>query len=114
MKGETLTIDLGIYRTPGSKVFTGRPRGKDVRNRSKIDSEEANYNKVQIIIPVDIASINPSFLEEFLKTVVTKYGEAGFFEKFSFINEGKYKILEDLEEAVERLLRDENALTAHG
>ena len=105
-------IDLGLYKTPGAKVFTGRPRGKDVRIKSEIDSLETKHNKISITIPEDISSINPSFLEEFLETVVIKLGERGFYDKFSFINPGRYKVTIDLEEAIERILHEENALAS--
>jgi len=103
-------IDLQVYRTPGAKVFTTRPRGIEVRNASRIDQLEAEYDQITITIPSDISSINPSFLEEFFENVVMKLGEIGFFKKFSFINEGRYKIDSDLTEAIERILREENAL----
>ena len=103
-------IDLQDFRTPGSKVFTTRPRGVDVRKKSQIDSIEPTYDKITIIIPNDISSINPSFLEEFFENVVMKLGESGFYQKFSFINEGRYKIENDLSEAIDRILREESAL----
>lgn len=46
-----------------SKVFTGRDRGEMVRKKSKIDELEREFDKVTIIIPKDIRSINPSFLK---------------------------------------------------
>lgn len=104
------TINLQDYRTVGSKVFTGRDRGIQVRTLSKIDLLADQADTVSIIIPEDIRSINPSFLEEFLFNVVTKLGETSFKQKFSFVNKGRYKIENDLNEAVERILRDENAL----
>ena len=110
MEPRVHNIDLQVYRTPGAKVFTGRPRGLEVRNLSKIDSIEPQYDKITITIPSDISSINPSFLEEFLENVVVKLGEDGFYRKFSFINDGRYKIDSDLFEAIERILRLENAL----
>lgn len=107
---ETTKINLDDYRTPNSKVFTGRDRGIEVRTKSRIDILESQSDKIDIIIPSDIRSINPSFLEEFLVNVVTKLGAHGFNNKFKFINEGRYKIEEDLEEAIDRILRDDNAL----
>jgi len=107
---EPLVINLENHRTLGSKVFTGRDRGINVRNESKIDSLESEYDKVQVIVPSDVRSINPSFLEEFLFNVVQKLGADGFRKKFSFISEGRYDITQDLEEAVDRILREENAL----
>jgi hypothetical protein len=103
-------INLQDYRTPGSRVFTGRDRGIDVRQASKIDLLEAQSDEVVIKIPEDIGSINPSFLEEFLYNVVNKLHAEAFFRKFKFENNGRYKINNDLQEAVERILREETAL----
>jgi hypothetical protein len=110
MEAKVYNINLQDFRTPGSKVFTTRPRGIEVRTNSNIDNIEPNYDKIVITIPSDISSINPSFLEEFFENVVTRLGETGFYQKFSFVNEGRYKIDIDLTEAIERILREENAL----
>jgi len=108
----TNTIDLELYRTEKSKVFTGRDRGIEVRELSRIDYFESISDKVIIIIPEEIRSINPSFLEELLVNVVTKLKAEGFFKKFVFDNKSpRYKIEIDLEEAIDRILRNENALT---
>ncbi len=112
MVNKLYTIDLQNFRTPGAKVFTTRPRGIQVREASQIDSLESQYDQIVIRIPEDIASINPSFLEEFLEHVVVKLGEADFRKKFVFDNPGRYKIDVDLTEAVERILRIENALAS--
>jgi hypothetical protein len=103
-------IDLQDYRNPGAKVFTTRPRGKVVREQSGIDLVEPKYDKIEVVVPSDISSINPSFLEEFLENVVVKLGETKFRSKFRFINEGRYKIDDDLTEAIERILREESAI----
>ncbi|MDP4581717.1 MAG: hypothetical protein NWS66_02440 [Saprospiraceae bacterium] len=103
-------IDLQTYRTPNSRVFTGRDRGIEVREASKIDILEAECETITIAIPDDIGSINPSFLEEFLYNVVIKLQPDIFFKKFNFQNNGRYKINNDLHEAVERIVREENAL----
>jgi hypothetical protein len=105
-----IQIDLGVYRTIGSKVFTGRDRGIEVREKSKIDELEPTNDEIEIVIPDDIRSINPSFLEEFLNRVVTKLKEENFYKKFKFVSNGRYKIESDLNEAVDRILREENAL----
>lgn len=105
-------IDLEKYRTPGSKVFTGRDRGIEVRKESKIDEiEQDTQNKIQIIIPEDIRSINPSFLEEFLFNVVTKLKKDGFMNKFEFVNKSvRYVFDEDLDEAIDCILRRDSSL----
>lgn len=105
-------IDLEKYRTKGSKVFTGRERGIKIREESNIDNLIETSETVEISIPADIMSINPSFLEEFLINVVSKLGKEQFYNKVKFVTESKrYDITEDLEEAVDRILRNYNALT---
>lgn len=106
----TQTIDLQSFRTKGSKVFTGRDRGQQDRKASKIDDLAKNFDKIELVIPEDIYSINPSYLEEFLVNVVQKLGKADFFKKFTIVNNGPYKIQKDLNEAIDRILREENAL----
>lgn len=103
-------IYLKDYRTPNSKVFTGRDRGVIVRENSRIDILESQCEKLNIIVPDDIRSINPSFLEEFLHNIVIKLGENNFSKKIEFVTSGKYNIQSDLDEAVESILREESAL----
>ncbi len=105
-------INLELFRTPTAKVFTGRDRGIEVRTNSKIDELELQSDKIKIIIPEDIRSINPSFLEEFLFNVVTKLNKEGFMKKFIFENKSsRYDFTNDLEEAIDCILRRNNALT---
>ena len=110
-----LTIDLNDYKVKGSKVFTGRDRGIEIREKTKIDSLFTNgsdSDNLTIIIPPEIMSINPSFLEEFLFNIVNKLGKEKFYQKVKFSNNSeRYDINEDLEEAVDRILRANNALT---
>ncbi len=105
------TIDLSNFRTAGSKVFTGRDRGIFVRNNSKIDELVSTNDHIDILVPDDIRSINPSFLEEFLINVVQKLGKEKFYRNIFFKTSGRYNIEEDLQEAVDSILREENGLS---
>ena len=109
---ENIIINLNDFRTEGSKVFTGRDRGIQVRKDSNIDNLLNENKNIEIIIPEDIRSINPSFLEEFLLNAVRKFGKNLFFEKVKFTNPGKYHIGDDIEEAVDSILREKNGLTS--
>jgi hypothetical protein len=105
-------INLSDFRTPGSKVFTGRDRGIFVRSNSKIDELITSpETHIQIIVPEDIRSINPSFLEEFLINVVQKLGKERFYKNIIFKTSGRYDIQDDLEEAIDSILREENGLS---
>ena len=55
-------------------------------------------------------NINPSFFEEFLINVVRKYRKEGFLKKFIFENTGDYNYLKPLNEAIDRILRENIAL----
>lgn len=112
----TITIDLEKYRSVDkqtrykSKVFTGRDRGKDVREESRIDALEAANDKIIISVPEDIYSINPSFFEELFKNVVKKLGRKGFLSKFEIKSNGDYDFQEELTEAIDRILNDATAI----
>lgn len=103
-------IDLEKFRTPGSKVFTGRDRGQIVRKSSRIDEIALTNDIIKIVIPDNIYSINPSFFEELFLNVVLTLGKEEFFNKFKFESRGDYKYTKPLHEAIERILRKNTAL----
>ena len=59
---------------------------------------------IKIIIPKDVYSITPSFLEEFLLNIIRKLGMKRFFEKVKFISESGYQYESSLFETAERIL----------
>lgn len=105
-------INLERYRTESgstkSRVFIGRDRGKYVRDKSNIDKLFEENDKLVIIIPDDIYSITPSFLEELLFKIVRKYGRTEFEKKFT--TRGKYDLSSSLDEAIGRILQDKTGI----
>ena len=97
-------INLGEYLKGKSKVFTGNDFGDRVRIMSKIDSLSL-YSEITIIVPNNVRSINPSFLESFLKNVVINLGKELFKSRINFYNNGIYKVDDDINNAIERILR---------
>lgn len=114
MKSKDNMINLEDYRVKIgkkiSKVFTGRDRGKEVRKKSRIDELEKSFDEVYVVIPDNVYSINPSFLEEFLVNVVTKLGKEAFLKKFHFTSEGNYEIEMPLNQAIDRILKNKTAI----
>lgn len=108
----TAKINLEQFRTQSrttkSRVFTGRDRGKEVREKSKFDELFENSDKLEINIPNDIFSITPSFLEELLYNMVSKYGKEKVLSKLSI--KGTYDIDQSLAQATERILQEKNGL----
>ena len=92
-----------------SKVFTGRDRGEYVRTRSHIDDIDTQYDSIEIIIPENIKSINPSF-EELFRNVVIRHGRDTFMERYKFTSKGSYSYEKTLSEAIQRILRNNTAI----
>ncbi|WP_316826041.1 STAS-like domain-containing protein [Pedobacter miscanthi] len=103
-------IELEKFRSPGAKVFTGRDRGKKVREDSHIDDIEAANEEVTIVIPDNVYSIIPSFFEELFLNSVLKLGRDRFLNKFKFQSLGNYKYEKPLNEAIDRILRKTTAI----
>lgn len=103
-------INLEDYRVQGAKVFTGRDRGKFVREKSNLDKIETQFSEVFIIIPREVYSIIPSFFEELFLNVVLKLGREKFLSKFKIESQGEYKYEKPLNEAIDRILRTKTAL----
>lgn len=113
MKSKDNIINFEDFRTvisgKPSKVFTGRDRGAEVRSKSKIDDLLSSYGSVTLVIPNDIYSITPSFLEEFLKTSVEKYGRE-VLSKIILSSDNEYDLSEPMDEAIDRILSTSTAL----
>ena len=93
-----------------SKVFTGRDRGVYVREKSHIDDMDTSYDNIEVIIPENIKSINPSFFEELFRNVVIKHGRDTFMKKYKFTSKGSYRYEKTLTEAIQRILRSHTAI----
>ena len=92
-----------------SLIYTGRKRGLKVRDDSKIDELMQQYETIKVIIPVDVFSITPSFLEEFFFNAVRKYGR-GVFENKIQIETNGYNISSQLDEAIGRILSNKSSI----
>lgn len=107
------TIDLKDHctriRGKLAKVFTGRDRGETVRKQSKLDEIYHKDGEITIIIPQGTFSITPSFLEELFTNIVKENGIEKFRETVHIEPNG-YNIEVPLEEAIERIMQDKNAL----
>lgn len=100
------TINLGDFLINQTKVLTFPKQGDDAKKKSNLNKLEKAYPKITIVVPEQIRSVNPSFLQAFLVDVVKKLGKNGFNKKFTFESKGNYKIDDDVYEAVDRILRE--------
>ena len=102
-----ITLDLADYQENKSRVFTGRDFGKEVKESTHINELINMFDVVNIKVPDNIGSINPSFLEEFLYDVVIELGEEKTYEKVVFLCPGNYvdSMKSDVDESISRILR---------
>ena len=85
-----------------SRVLTGKRNGEEVRIKSRLDEIFSGREPLTVVVPDDVFSVTPSFLEEMFKNVVLRYGRNVVLENVKF--KGKYKIQSAFDEAVNRII----------
>jgi hypothetical protein len=91
------------YRTPGSTSFVGRPQGEEVREKLGMEGLDISPDEVELIIPGDTTSFNPSFFLGLLYNSIKKLGVEGFKRKYSLIVETEN---EELKNAIKKNIDD--------
>jgi hypothetical protein len=85
-------------------IVIGRGNGISARKKHNIRKIINKYDTIRVIIPHHVATINPSFLKEFIKPAIDKLGEAGFKRKFNFVQKRTYyHINRDLDESIDQI-----------
>ena len=78
--------------------------GDKLRKETEIEEMEEESAEINIVIPENILSVNPSFLEGFLGTIIKKLGRDEFEKKFRFY--WSHDIKNDIEEVIQRIERE--------
>jgi len=97
------------FKELGGPVFVGRERGNRVREKFNLDQIDTSDEKIQIIVPEDTYSINPSFfLALFGKSIRTLGDKEAFFKKYEI--KAPEHILESIVSMVSRVLIEKKIL----
>ena len=105
------TFDLGDFRTyAGAKVFSGRPRGEEVRRQLGLSNLDASGERATIRIPDDVYTMNMSFFLGLCGESVVRYGPAEFARHYMF--EGPQVLLRDLPEYISQAVKESIPLQA--
>ena len=107
---EATTIDLGTVRDPQSRTYTGQPRGKAARSKLQIDSFDAREGTFSVRIPDDTYSVSPSFILGLFTQSIRRLGRTGFLARYDF-ESWPVELREAIEEAIDRVLTDADALS---
>lgn len=109
-------INLEDYREEGRKIFLGREHGEEIKKKSKFNEKIRLADKVILIIPDDIVSINPSFFEGLIHDAVILFGSDAFYAKLSLKNNTNdyNNFYNNLRMAVNNILLDQSILNSIG
>ena len=88
------------HRGQNSTTFTGNPQGAQVRKELHLDECDEKGEDVEIIVPKDTTSFNPSFYLGLLyKSIVHYHGMDGFKKKYQVV-------FEDTDQELVNLLKE--------
>lgn len=88
MIAEKESISLAQFRGSKSTLFTGRPQGEEARKKIKLDELDNKADvEVDLIIPEDTTSFNPSFYLGLLFNSIKKLGIENFSRKYHLVLE---------------------------
>ena len=103
-------IRMHSNRTAGSRVYSGRPLGEEVRGRLELNSKDKDNEVYYFLFPKDTMSINSSYFGGMLEESVISLGRNKFQEKYIFIyddgSELKQSLKENIEEGIEDALKE--------
>jgi hypothetical protein len=103
-----MTIDLSKFKNAKSRVLSGREEGKKVRSKLKLDQLDKSAEKVTILIPSEIISLNSSFFLGLFGPSVRNLGEIGFEQKYIFSCSDV--IMRSVKDGITRALKISNPL----
>ncbi|TCK96229.1 DUF4325 domain-containing protein [Paraburkholderia sp. BL9I2N2] len=99
-------IDFGTLEGP---VFTGRPRGEQLRDKLGVDALDESNEVVEVKIPDSTYSISSSFvLGLFGKSVVKAGSREAFYRKYHFMSSQMFRDVVDT--CVNRALQQKSIL----
>ncbi len=110
---EESIINLADYLPEGEKVLSEWEEGKRVGEETAINKRivalgQSDY--VTVRLPEQIRYVSPAFLEGFLSEAIREYGRSGLLRRVKFTEATQYDISDNLEEAIDRTLTEQNAL----
>ena len=98
-----LEVDLGRYRSGTGRVFAGRRRGRQCRERANLDEADATQKRVVVHIPKKTYSVNSSFFLAMFGPSIRHLGPEMFLKLYTFTGWDATQTVEDaIREAQDR------------
>ncbi|MCM1179253.1 MAG: hypothetical protein NC347_03275 [Clostridium sp.] len=93
-------IKISPYRRSGAKIFTSRDNGINARSELDLDALDQKSEIINVLIPSDTWSINPSFFGGLFEDSIKFYGDA-FETHYIFLYNDKSVLNEALKKNIE-------------
>lgn len=77
-------INMCNRRADGSKLYSGRPLGIDVRKDLELDAKDKDKGVYVFVFPEDTISINSSYFGGLFETSIMNLGREKFLAKYKF------------------------------
>ncbi len=103
-----MELQLGREISGEVKILSGRTKGEKVRSKYNLDVADTNDEKVNVIIPPRIWSINTSFFLGCFGKSVRFLGEKKFREKYIFDCDNELHT--NIEDGISRALNNGSAI----
>ena len=96
----TTEIRLGQFKRSEEKIFTDRDKGIEARRTLDLDSLEENNDIVNVLLPTDIWTVNPSFFGGLFEQSIKKYRDK-FWDKYKFLYTDNSELSESVKASIE-------------
>lgn len=101
-------INLKPYAGAHSIVMSGRPRATQIRKELNLDDLDKKDESVEVLVPLEVVSLNSSFFLGLFGQSVRNLGVEKFFQKYRF--NGSPTVLVDVERGARDALETSNPL----
>lgn len=93
-------IRLGQFKRSEEKIFTDRDNGIKARKTLDLDKLEEENDVINVILPSDVWTVNPSFFGGLFEQSVKKYRDK-FWDKYIFLSTDNQELSESVKESIE-------------
>lgn len=93
-------IKLGQFKRSEEKIFTDRDKGIEAREKLELDRKEETEGIIEVLLPKDIWTINPSFFGGLFEQSIKKYHEE-FWDKYKFLYTDKSELSDSVKASID-------------
>lgn len=101
-----IKIKMHKHRTSGSKLYSGRPLGVDVRKELDLNAKDQDEKKYIFEFPEDTISINSSYFGGLFEKSVMDLGKNKFLSKYRFAYPDGTELKDTLKRNIEEGIKD--------